>query len=167
MLAEERDKWEILKAFPRLLPVQSIEDLTDEEFLWFRIQIAIDAGFAKCPACSSYGYGPYCSDCGQHLREPVDDGKTVHGECLTCRARHMRVMVHGKFCHVCGEPTEDAMFFADLKDGKLSYEELDRMTRAPVTAEERKLLEEGIPGGHRYWDADGNPIPGAYKAPRG
>jgi hypothetical protein len=165
LLAEERDKWEVLKKLPHLLPVRSIEDLTDEEFLWLRIQVAIDNGFARCPKCKAYGYGPYCSDCGHHLREPVDDA-AAHGECLACRARHLRVIVHGKFCQQCGEPTADAVFFADLQDGKLSYEELDRMTRAPVTAEERKLLEESIPGGHRFWDADGNPIPGAYKAPR-
>lgn len=130
-------KWQVIKAMPKLLG-KAMEDLTNEEFLWFRIQIAIDEGYATCGECGRMGYGPYCSHCGKSLTAFPEQ----IGHCRTCAATGRMVAVDGRYCNLCGTPTEETEFWEQLRLGELRYDALNEMSRGmPDRAYTEPMIE--------------------------
>jgi hypothetical protein len=141
-------KWAVLKAVPHLFPARSLNDMTEEEILWVRVQVAIDEGYGACRTCNTLGMGPYCIECGHLLTDRKDD--TVIGECRNCITLGRSVIVSGRFCNACGEPTEDTLFWTQLQAGAYSYEQLNEQTRGKVTEWEKHDLEQWF--GEAVWD---------------
>ena len=137
-----RDQWRVLRAFPHLLG----SDLTDEEFLWCRVQLAIDDGFGECGKCRKLGYGPYCQHCGHMHGTPVSEHDQDAGTCLQCQTTGRLVYVQHSYCNHCGTPTDDAKFLQRLKAGMFSYDDLNESTRVKVTENERRAIENGFGG---------------------
>jgi hypothetical protein len=133
---------------------QNLNDLTDEEILWCRVQIAIDEGFGACKHCHKIGFGPYCRSCGKLMAEIPEEERI--GECRACRAGGRIVIVTDRFCNVCGTPTEDTEFWQSLKQGQLSYDALNEQSRGKMSPAEIEMIENYF--GEAIWDENGRPL---------